>query len=351
MEFIIKIMYLTNIEINQLKKNLMSTTVYNRRSSSTRNTSNNTISNSTAKISDIVSKEIKKIKNGETGVRFEENIRNTLELEYNWLPSDIPRKFYYRQITFNNKNYYISFFIQIDAKDFIIKMDEKNSCLFIERNTIKLEINESKNMIEAHFRNKVFKIYPPMEIELDGVYQNFNYDELDFNQSEVQILFDNTNFTEYDYSIIEIKLNQNKIMELIQQLKADKIIMNNALSNSVVYIGFVNMTKNDNILYQNLDFSHICGDMQCIIFGINNGIFCERNITEPIDWKLVKEFYDFREEFYAFKEEFHAFKEEFHAFKEKIMPCIIEEIKKELKNYIHDEFTILRDELTKSTQK
>ena len=205
MEFIIKIMYLTNIEINQLKKNLMSTTVYNRRSSSTRNTLNNTISNSTAKISDIVSKEIKKIKNGETGVRFEENIRNTLELEYNWLPSDIPRKFYYRQITFNNKNYYISFFIQIDAKDFIIKMDEKNSCLFIERNTIKLEINESKNMIEAHFRNKVFKIYPPMEIELDGVYQNFNYDELDFNQSEVQILFDNTNFTEYDYSIIEIK--------------------------------------------------------------------------------------------------------------------------------------------------
>ena len=146
-------------------------------------------------------------------------------------------------------------------------------------------------------------------------------------------------------------MNQNKIMELIQQLKADKIIMNNALSNSVVYIGFVNMTKNDNILYQNLDFSHICGDMQCIIFGINNGIFCERNITEPIDWKLVKEFYDFREEFYAFKEEFHAFKEEFHAFKEKIMPCIIEEIKKELKNYIHDEFTILRDELTKSTQK
>ena len=56
--------------------------------------------------------------------------------------------------------------------------------------------------------------------------------------------------------------------------------------------------------------------MPCIIFGINNGTFCERNITEPIDWKLIRDFY---------------------FFKEKTISNIVEKLN-ELKEYIHNEF-------------
>ena len=93
-------MYLTNIEINQLKKDLTSTTASNPIDNNISNTSQNTININSDKISDIVSEEIRKIKNGEISVRFEENIRKTLELEYNWQVADIPRHFYYRQIIY-----------------------------------------------------------------------------------------------------------------------------------------------------------------------------------------------------------------------------------------------------------
>ena len=71
-------MYLTNIEINQLKKDLTSTTASNPIDSNISNTSQNTINNNSDKILDIIGKEIRKIKNGEISVRFEENIRKTL---------------------------------------------------------------------------------------------------------------------------------------------------------------------------------------------------------------------------------------------------------------------------------
>ena len=55
----------------------MSTAAPNSRDNNRSNTSLNISINST-KISQIVSKEIKKIKNSKIGVRFEENIRKTL---------------------------------------------------------------------------------------------------------------------------------------------------------------------------------------------------------------------------------------------------------------------------------
>ena len=89
------------------------------------------------------------------------------------------------------------------------------------------------------------------------------------------------------------------------------------VSKNAVYIGFVNLTKSDFDASENYDYSEICRDMPCIIFGINNGTFCERNITEPIDWKLIRDF---------------------RFFKEKTIPNIIEKLKNELKEYIHNEF-------------
>ena len=191
-------------------------------------------------------------------------------------------------------------------------MDKENySCQFVlkEGEIIVLEITENNHETQQIYNGKTFVIYPPKEYEVDGIYQDFNYDELDFDADEVKILYKNTNSSQYEYSIIEIKLNSNKIVELIQQLKADKIIIDNMVKNNAVYIGFVNLTRNDFNTNNNHDYSGICGDMQFIIFGINNVNFCERNVTDPIDWKLIHDFSLFKDE-----------------------------LKKELKDYIHNEF-------------
>ena len=167
-------MYLTNIEINQLKKDLTSTTASNPIDNNISNTSQNTININSDKILDIIGKETRKTKNGEISVRFEENIRKTLELEYNWQVADIPRHFYYRQIIYKGKSYYISPFLQINAVTFIIKMDKENySCQFVlkEGEIIILEITENNHETQQIYNGKTFVIYTPKEYEVDGIYQ------------------------------------------------------------------------------------------------------------------------------------------------------------------------------------
>ena len=174
------------------------------------------------------------------------------------------------------------------------------------------------------YSDKTFLIYPPKEFEVDGIYQEFKWDELEFDGDEIKVLFDNTNFNEYPNSIIEVKLSAYKIDELIQQLKTDQIICEHMVNKNSVYIGFLNLTKSDFYSSGTYDYSEICGDMPCIIFGINNGTFCKRNITEQIDWKLIREF--------------NSFRDEFKYFKEKFIPDMVEKLKNELKDYIHNEF-------------
>ena len=187
-----------------------------------------------------------------------------------------------------------------------------------------LEIPENENIVQTKYSDKTFLIYPPKEFEVDGIYQEFKWDELEFDGDEIKVLFDNTNFNEYPNSIIEVKLSAYKIDELIQQLKTDQIICEHMVNKNSVYIGFLNLTKSDFYSSGTYDYSEICGDMPCIIFGINNGTLCKRNITEQIDWKLIREF--------------NSFRDEFKYFKEKFIPDMVEKLKNELKDYIHNEF-------------
>ena len=93
---------------------------------------------------------------------------------------------------------------------------------------------------------------------------------------------------------MEIKLSAHKLEELIEQLKKDKDVMNNFIEKSTVYIGFVNINKCDSDFIHDFNFDDACRQFQCILFGIKNNIFCERNITFPIDWKIVSQFYHFK---------------------------------------------------------
>ena len=321
-------MYLTKCEIYQLKTDLMSRSLHSRTRVG-RSTTYNSENYSADKISDIVAKEIKKIKNGETGLVFEENIRKTLEYEYNWKTASIPRHFFYRVVIFKGKSYYLSSFRIIKANKFTINMDpETNACLFIdklnEKNT--LEIGENETISPANFHNNNFLIGPPKEMEMDGLYENFDFNELPFDENEVEILFDNSPLFKYKYAVIEVKLNANKITELIDQLKEDQKIMEEFFeNNSVIYLGFVNLNKSDLDEIDDSYFSTHCGNLNCILFGIKNGVFCERIITNPCDWKLVKQFYAFKKEI---KDEIGELKEELRNFKEELKNFI-----EELKNF------------------
>ena len=97
MEFVIGIeyIYLSKEEIIQLNKDLMSKRI--NRSSSADNSS----------LSILVSQEVKKTVNRIICPIFENNIRKTLEIEHNWIISDIPSHFFYREIIFKRKSYII----------------------------------------------------------------------------------------------------------------------------------------------------------------------------------------------------------------------------------------------------
>ena len=99
-----------NSEILQLKMNLMGINEPKNRysiiDSEEKHLSN--ISHS-SKISDIVEKEISKKVNGQIGIKFEDNIRKSLEINLDWREGKIKRKFFYRGISLKNqkKIYYM----------------------------------------------------------------------------------------------------------------------------------------------------------------------------------------------------------------------------------------------------
>lgn len=137
-----------------------------------------------------------------------------MELEYNWEIYSIPRHTFYRKIQFKGKSCYISLFKQIERKKFIIYMDrDTKACYFILKSddNIILEITENSQDSDANFQNIKFTISPPFEFEIDDIYKDFNYNELPFDENEIEIIYDNTEFNEYENSLIEIKLSPYKI--------------------------------------------------------------------------------------------------------------------------------------------
>lgn len=280
-------MYLTKREIKQLKSDLMS-----RQSNKTSDSSNIKVNNSSDKISEIVTKEVRISMNDVIGVNFEENIRKTLEIEYKWKIPYIPRHFFYRDISFKNQTYSLCPFDFLDSENLSISIDPKtNDCYFKHKGNNKkdIKITEKNCVTNITFQKIKFAISPPKEVELDGIYQNFDYDAVPFDKNEIVELFDNTHYKKYDYAIIEIKLNAQKLDELIEQLKNAQIVMSKIIKKSVVYLGFVNIKKTDYEIIEKFNFAEICGEFQCILYGIKNGSFCGRNITFYIDWKSVKE--------------------------------------------------------------
>ena len=150
---------------------------------------------------------------------------------------------------------------------------------------------------------KLFNISQPKEIEIDGLFQDSKFETSSFNLDEIEVLFNNVPSLEYKFAIIEVKLSAHKLIDLINQLKNDYNIMRKIINQNTIYIGFICLNDNEYRKIKKYKLSEICGNFQCLILGIKNGIFSERNLTYAIDWKLVSQFYEFKKEFHEVKEE------------------------------------------------
>ena len=81
---------------------------------------------------------------------------------------------------------------------------------------------------------------------------------------------------------MEVKLNANNFINFIVQLKKVQIMEKNL---KIIYIGFININKGDDEIIKTINFYEICSYIQCIIFGIKNIFFSQRNIFYPANWK------------------------------------------------------------------
>ena len=290
--------YLTDEQINTLKIELMSKTT------------------GLKSLSDIILDAIKMDKNREKSHHFENNIRLSLQNYYNWKISSIPRDFFYRKIIYKKKDYIICPSQIIETENFSIKFDEKDhSCFVIEKdkNTKIFETRENSNIIMEIF-NKKFIVEPPKEIETDGIFNINQFNIKDFDPNEITIIFNNIENKDFKCCVIEVKYNKNKIDELIAQLNRDKEVLEKITDKDILYLGFVNLKENEKAY---VDINTI-GNLECLVLGINNEIFCGNNIAYPINWKQINDYQILQKEFETVKNEFKTVQNEFKTVQTKL---------------------------------
>ena len=106
-------------------------------------------------------------------------------------------------------------------------------------------------------------------------------------------------------------------------------------------------------MLEDLNLSKICGDLPCIIFGVKDGTFCDRIITNPIDWKLVNQFYSFQNEIKeSVKKGMEGTKqfmedkiENINEFVQNEVESIKDYVKKELVNFKQEISVLIQDEI------
>ena len=271
--------YLNPKEINKLRQDLM--------------TDNNDLETR-------ISTEVNDIINDERGNNLEENIRKTLEHELGWKTSNIPRDFYYRQVTINDKNYIISKYkyISFTANEqiFFIKFNDNNCSSEIYKNDLKrvnqkIKDNPNAKYIQIGHCKLIF--WPKNKIEIDGIYKINGFDFSLFPNDEFNIIYRNINDNEkeaFKYAAIEVKLNKRKMKELAVQLKNDYEVLGKIINQKMVFIGIVNSSS------LSFKYEEYVKQFNCVIFGIKNSIVYKRNMIAPIDWNLVAEFRQFKTE-------------------------------------------------------
>ena len=123
-------------------------------------------------------------------------------------------------------------------------------------------------------------------MEIDGYFKMNKFKVEMFNENEIDVIYSNINKDDeksFNNSIIEVKLNANKVDDLISQIRKDHHLLKLKNEKDTLVIGFINSNKIKNIAHFNsLD------NKKCVIYGIKNSIFCGKEVTYHIDWDLER---------------------------------------------------------------
>ena len=92
-----------------------------------------------------------------------------------------------------------------------------------------------------------------------------------------------SDFSSYNYTIIESKLSQKKLKEMIAQLKKDKFVTKKISDKKILFIGFINSDHLED------DISKEIAGYNFLILGIKHSHLFKREVTKYYDWELIKE--------------------------------------------------------------
>ena len=289
--------YLNERQIFELKNNLMPNKNKNKRNKKNRRSkSTNTpirLTNSEEFTSghggSSLSTEFYKMNNKEVGINFEKNVRQILETYYGCKKIAIKRKILYRNIFYKGKIEYITNIkdkeIKVKDQPVIFHLNENKSLDIIvdkEKKTIKTEKPFEYNLLE----NKII-INKPMELELDGIYDNFELERL--NKEEIECIWqsiDNSKISGYKKVVLEIKLNRKKIDELLQQLRRDREFLGLLGKENYLFVGIINSKSVNHEKVR--EFMENNENLNFIILGIKNSLFANKDVTKFYDWEVIK---------------------------------------------------------------
>lgn len=268
--------YLNNAQILKLKRELMS------KNKKDKNKSNFSYSSS-------LSSEYYTMRNKEIGINFENNVRNILKFYYGWKEIKLKRKIKARDIICENNIYMVTDIekqeLYLNGKKITFQMNENKSIdLIIDGESTNFN---SQKPFNYKLFGKIITINPPIDMELDCLFENFDLNK--FDKSEIRFIIKNINnnleITNFKKVAIEIKLNKKKIEDLLNQLIRDKKFLENEINEDILYLGFVNSKGVDH--EKVAQFKEKNKNLNFIILGLNNSIFCNKDVTKFYDWEEI----------------------------------------------------------------
>lgn len=312
--------------IEKLKQNLM--------------TSENTLSDT----SKSVISSIRQVENEKIGKLFERNIGHILEYYYGFEKLNIPRKIFMKTIIYENvkeKEIMQGFetTVTIEKKIFIFLFD-KNYDLIIKNENgdildeIPSKFSKDKMTLKIKGTSITISISPYSEIESDGFFAINSFSIKQFNDDEVTILYSNVDDEEsnnFKYCNIEAKLSPDKLNKLISQIRRGAHVLKYFDKKPAISLGFINSNKKmDNNYLKDLR------NKKYVIYGINNSIFCGKDISQFIDWDLEIKVKKLSNDFQALVKKVDEISEYIKKKKEKEMEEIVSSKEKKGNGKVED---------------
>ena len=96
-----------------------------------------------------------------------------------------------------------------------------------------------------------------------------NNDSISVEEEDYSCKNYNNELNNFEYALLEIKFNKNKVDELINQIKRDKEVMEKLITKKILYIGFIDSYTID------CDITDKIKGLNFLLFGLKNQNFVE----------------------------------------------------------------------------